>query len=147
MAIRLHLGPELQLNSAATHVFATPFQSLPPPADMHGKGMNPEAEAASSPAPRLARFSLWLPLGIMIFCGYLRRIGGVNALSHSLQVALGFGVIIAGLGGFACGIAALCHRRDGEANVVGRSVAGLALSSFLILMFLIGFVSGFLKAV
>lgn len=108
---------------------------------------NPEAESTSSPAPRLARFSNWLPLGIIIFCGYLRLIGGANALPHSLQVALGFGVIICALAGFACGIAALCHRRDGEPHVVRRSVGGLALSSFLILIFLTGFAKGFHQAV
>src|SRR6267143_2958142 len=115
-----------------------------------GKGMNvsnPQSEPASSPAPRLARFSVWLPLGIIIFSAYLHRFGGANSLSHSVQVALGFAVIAAALGGFACGIAALCHRGEGETNVVGRSILGLALSSFLILMFLIGFVSGFQRAV
>ncbi len=109
---------------------------------------NPQTEPASSPAPRLARFSVWLPLGIIIFSGYLHRYGGgANSLSHPVQVALGFAVIAAALGGFACGIAALCHRGEGETNVVGKSILGLALSSFLILMFLIGFVSGFQRAV
>ena len=108
---------------------------------------NPQAEPTSSAAPRLATLSLWLPLGVILFCGYLHKAGGANSLSHALQVALGFVVIFAALGGFACGIAALCHRRDDESHVVGRSIAGLALSSFLIFTFLIGFVSGFQKAV
>ena len=109
---------------------------------------HPQAEGASSAAPRLARFSVWLPLSIIIFSGYLQRYGGgSNSLSHPVLVGLGFAVIIAGLAGFACGIAALCHRTEGESNVVGKSIAGLALSSFLIVMFLIGFVNGFQRAV
>src|SRR5438874_6493400 len=100
---------------------------------------NPQAESTSSAALRLARLSVWLPLGIIVFFGYLHRFGGADSLSHSVQAGLGFGVIITALGGFACGIAALCHRRDDEPNVVGKSVVGLALSSFMILMFLIGF--------
>ena len=108
---------------------------------------NPQAESTSSAALRLARLSVWLPLGIIVFFGYLHRFGGADSLSHSVQAGLGFGVIITALGGFACGIAALCHRRDDEPNVVGKSVVGLALSSFMILMFLIGFVGGFQKAV
>src|SRR5205809_1499538 len=72
-----------------------------------GKGMNhsnPQVEPASSPAPRLARLSVWLPGGIMLVCAYLHRFGGAKALAHPVQVALGFAVIAAALGGFACGI-------------------------------------------
>ena len=93
-----------------------------------------------SPAQRLARWSIWLPLSVMMFGGYSRLAG-----AKPLLALVGFAAIFAALGGFACGIAALCHRREEEANVVGRSVAGLVVNSCLLALFFTAFVGGFKK--
>lgn len=93
-----------------------------------------------SPAPRLARWSIWLPVSVMMFGGYARLAG-----AKPLLALIGFAAILASLGGFACAIAALCHRRDDESNVVGRSVAGLVVNSCLLALFFTAFVGGFKK--
>jgi len=60
-------------------------------------------------------------------------------------VALGLSLIVAAFAGFGCGIASLCRRQSGETNVVGRSIAGLALSSILLALFSAAFIGGFAK--
>src|SRR3954468_3161405 len=104
--------------------------------------MNPSDERSSS-APRLARLSLWLP-GSLLLLGWYGRISG-QTNGGPLLPLIGFAAMGAALAGFACGIAALCHRREGEPDVLGRSIAGLAINSCLLLLFFGAFVSGFKK--
>lgn len=101
---------------------------------------------SGSSAPMLARLSLWLPLLVIIAAGAVRTQTGKGAANPMIAL-FGWATIIAALTGFGCGIAALCHRREGEQGVVGRSIAGLILSSFLITMFAVGFAHGFTQAV
>ena len=104
-------------------------------------------DSGPSAAGKLAQLSVWLPLGVIIFTGYLHRFGGSHALPQWAMALLGFGVVIVALGGFACGIAALCRRSEGDSTVTGRSIAGLALSSFLMILFFVGFTNGFTRAI
>jgi len=96
----------------------------------------------TSPALRLARSSIWLPLSVMIFGGYARAGGLSSASNKPFAMLLGFAMIFASLAGFACGIAALCRRR-GEVSVLVRSVVGLIINCSLLLLFFSAFVQGF----
>jgi len=79
----------------------------------------------------------------MMVGGYTRLAGEEAASNQKVLMLIAFAAIFAGLGGYACAIAALCRRQENEPNVVGRSIAGLVINSCLLLLFFTAFVSGF----
>jgi len=105
--------------------------------------MNPPDERPSN-APRLARLSLWLPGSMFLLCAWYGRIYG-QGNSGPLLPLIGLAAMLAALAGFGCGIAALCHRRDGESGVLGRGIAGLIVNSCLLVIFFAAFIGGFKK--